>query len=166
MSGYATIMVIFAGLFLLHYVIDAQNRIDKLEKTVAERERRMAPYDSEKAHAEAVERGQKAKQAAIRLEAQRATEKTIRNREVKRRQKERKATALAERMKERNEITLRAVVESLEHEQALRNQKAAEHGWPVHPNDVDWLDETERKSMYRAFIDREPFRLEWQNPHA
>jgi hypothetical protein len=100
------------------------------------------------------------------LEQTRVADRTARNREVKRHAKERKAEGMASRQKKQRLCDLSAVVESLEYEQRLRNDVAAAHGWPIHPNDIDWLGETERKAMYQAFGAREPFRQEWQNSEA
>jgi len=57
------------------------------------------------------------------------------------------------------------VGESLEREQARRNEIAAEHGWAVHPNDMAWLDESERKVMLETWQMGGPFRREWMNPN-
>jgi hypothetical protein len=66
----------------------------------------------------------------------------------------------------RRTLLLREVKESLDYEQWLRNKKAAEHGWPVHPNDVDWLDDEQRRDMLKTFSERGPFKDEWRNPEA
>jgi len=153
-------MVIVAGLFLLYSAVDAHSRIDKLEKIVAECRRENPSDDPERLRLLAAAEARKARLAAEK----RATEKNERNREIKRRAKERKAAAIAERKKEQNQVLLRAVAESLEYEQVLRNQKASGYGWPVHPNDMDWLDEAERQVMMQVFSERGPFRQEWLNP--
>ena len=58
---------------------------------------------------------------------------------------------------ERRKIALlEAVKESLEHEQRLRNQKAADHGWPIHPNDVEGLTPEQQRSMLDAWRERRP----------
>jgi len=93
-----------------------------------------------------------------------AAERTERNREIKRRAKVQKAAANEAQRHEQNLVTLLAVKESQEYEQRLRNQTAAEYGWPVHPNDMDWLDDEQRKDMLRAFSERGPFKEEWSKP--
>lgn len=51
----------------------------------------------------------------------------------------------------RKALLLGAVKESLDYEQWLRNKKAAEHGWPVHPNDVEGLTPEQQKAMLDAW---------------
>ncbi len=51
----------------------------------------------------------------------------------------------------RRTLLLRAVKESLDYEQWLRNKKAAEHGWPVHPNDAEGLTPEQQKAMLDAW---------------
>jgi len=94
------------------------------------------------------------------LEAARVAERTARNREVKRRAKERKAAGIAERRREENATLLRAVVESLKDEQRRRDRIAAEHGWSVHPNDME-LDPEEKKKVLAAWEAGEPPKQEW-----
>jgi hypothetical protein len=93
-----------------------------------------------------------------------AKERNERNREIKRRAKERKAAAIAERREEQNQKLFEAVAESLDRDQVWRNEIAREHGWTVHPNDMEWLDESERKVMLEVWRVRGPFRQEWLNP--
>ena len=50
---------------------------------------------------------------------------------------------------------LRAVKESLEQERIWRDQKAAEHGWTIHPNDME-LEGAERQAMIEAFVTGKP----------
>ena len=57
---------------------------------------------------------------------------------------------------ERKIALLIAVKESLESEQKLRNQKAAEHGWPIHPNDVEDLTPEQQAEMLDAWRLRQP----------
>ena len=56
----------------------------------------------------------------------------------------------------RKEKLLRLVKESLNYEQWLRNRVAAEHGWPIHPNDVEGLEPEQQKAMIDAWTRREP----------
>jgi len=51
----------------------------------------------------------------------------------------------------RKELLLWAVKESLDYEQWLRNRVAAEHGWPIHPNDVEGLTPEQQKAMLDAW---------------
>ena len=98
------------------------------------------------------------------LEKARAVEINEHNREAKRRLKLRKAAAIERHRHEQNLVTAQAVKESLEYEQRLRNQVAAERNWPYHPNDMDWLDDEQRKDMLKAFSERGPFKDEWLKP--
>ena len=59
---------------------------------------------------------------------------------------------------------LSAVEISLEYEQWLRNRVAAQYGWPHHPNDMDWLDDEQRRNMLNVFSERGPFKDEWLKP--
>lgn len=98
------------------------------------------------------------------LEKARAVEINERNREAKRRLKLRKAAAIERHRHEQNLVTAQAVKESLEYEQRLRNQVAAKRNWPYHPNDMDWLDDEQRKDMLKAFSERGLFKDEWLKP--
>jgi hypothetical protein len=59
-------------------------------------------------------------------------------------------------VKERRLVLLRAVKKSLEYEQRLRNQKAAEYGWPIHPNDVEDLTPEQKSVMLEAWCSHLP----------
>jgi hypothetical protein len=65
---------------------------------------------------------------------------------------------------EQKTATLREVAKSLRQEQIWRDQKAREYGWPLHPSDMDWLDEGQRKAMLKAWSERGEFRQEWLKP--
>jgi hypothetical protein len=169
-----TDLKIFGFLLLIFWVYfswslaEAQTRIDNLEREVDRLKsegRKVQPvYHSRESIASTAEF---MAQREARLKTERlAAERTERNREVKRRAKMRKANATARHEAEQKKVLLRAVVESLEQEQIWRNQKASGHGWPVHPNDMDWLDEAERKTMLEVWSARGPFRQEWVNPSA
>jgi len=109
------------------------------------------------------------RRAAAAWDAREAAEKAAKernehNREVKRRRKERKAAAIKAHEHERNLVILRAVKESLDQEQIWRDRVAKEHGWPHHPNDMDWLNDEQRKDMFKVFGERGPFKDEWVRP--
>lgn len=55
---------------------------------------------------------------------------------------------------------LRAVVDSLKDEQRRRDIVAAEHGWPVHPNDME-LEPDEKKKVLAAWEAGELPKQEW-----
>ena len=55
---------------------------------------------------------------------------------------------------------LGAVVESLRYEQRRRDRIAAEHGWSVHPNDME-LEPDEKAKVLAAWEAGEPPRQEW-----
>jgi hypothetical protein len=57
---------------------------------------------------------------------------------------------------ERKIALLTAVKESLEYEQRLRDQKATEHGWPIHPNDVEDLTPEQQSAMLEAWCSHLP----------
>lgn len=63
---------------------------------------------------------------------------------------------MAKWTKEQRSNLLVAVKESLEYEQRLRNAKAAEHGWPIHPNDVEGLTREQQVTMFEAWRLRHP----------
>jgi len=56
------------------------------------------------------------------------------------------------------------VKQELDRERARRDEIARERGWAVHPNDMEWLDESERKVMLEVWRLGGTFRQEWLPP--
>jgi hypothetical protein len=90
------------------------------------------------------------------LEKAKVDERTVRNREVKRRAKLRKAEAAEIQRKERSMQLLESVAESQTYERTLRDQMAAQYGWPIHPNDVEDLMPDQQAVMLEAWRLRLP----------
>jgi hypothetical protein len=83
-------------------------------------------------------------------------ERTVRNREVKRRAKLRKAEAAEIQRKERLGQLVEAVAASQVYERTLRDRTAARYGWPIHPNDVEGLAPERQTAMLEAWRLRLP----------
>jgi len=156
MSSVGVVMLLFLCVLLYFHSGDMNHRFDELEKRL--------PKPDPVAESTAETRLAAAAWDARKTAERAAAERNERNREVKRRAKERKVAIAIEQRKEKLAQIVGAVVASREYEQSLRNDKAAERGWPIHPNDMDWLDEAERKVMLQVFSERGPFRQEWLNP--
>jgi hypothetical protein len=140
-----------AIIILAMFLREAHVRMSALERTVEDL-RKAIPPDPAREEARRAAAVREARLVAERA----ATERNEHNREAKRRLKVRKAAAIEKQRREQNQVTLRAVVESLEYEQRLRNQKAAECGWPIHPNDVEGLTPEQHAAMLEAWQERQP----------
>jgi hypothetical protein len=135
----AILLIILLGAILIVHSIDMNRRFDNLEKKIAQLERGESGVDAEQEKIRASAQAWDKRVAAEKL----AAEKTARNREVKRRAKERKAECQRDRL-------LTAFAESQKQEQEWRDQKAQDHGWTVHPNDIN-LEDHEREAMREAW---------------
>jgi len=163
MSLFGTILLICLCVLLYFHSNDMHHRFDKLEGKLAKLDEQARPTDKkEPTEVRSAARAWDARVAVEKL----AREKNERNREIKRRAKERKVAIALEQRKEKLAQIVGAVVASREYEQSLRNDKAAERGWPIHPNDMDWIDEEQRKAVLDTWSERGLFRPEWQNPSA
>ena len=148
-----------AIIILAMFLREAHSRISALERKIEDLRKEIPPDPAR----EETRRWAAAREARIAAE-QAAKERNEHNREAKRRRKERKAAAIKAHEHERNLVILRAVKESLDQEQIWRDRVAKEHGWPHHPNDMDWLSDEQRKDMLRVFTERGPFKDEWARP--
>jgi hypothetical protein len=138
------------AVFLLWIVYDTREihrRLDKLEELLKAIPPNPAREEARRAAAE---------RDARMAKEQAAKERNEHNRESKRRLKVRKAAAIEKQRQEQNQVTLRAVAESLEYEQRLRAQTAGEHGWPIHPNDVEGLTPEQQAAMLEAWREHQP----------